>query len=193
MKSPFSFIFLLSLCLFTVSLSAQSLATEKGNGFVSGTVNVSSVALNLAGAGRTFVYDIRPAYQHFVMDRLAIGGTATIAGFSASNVSQSQIGLGPKATYFFDSGGNWIPYINAEIAGLRSQTDNVLGGVNEVQTFVSGKVSGGMALRVNQLAVLFDLGYGWDSENGVGGALNRISFSIGLAGFLYEDEEDDRR
>ncbi|MEM1326234.1 MAG: hypothetical protein AAGI23_09790 [Bacteroidota bacterium] len=188
MKTLITLIFCYLLSVFT--LSAQSEATLKGSSLIAGTVDLSSIGLaNVTGGSRTFFFNLQPSYQRFIVDRIAVGGIATITGNSGGTFSQTRIGVGPKATYFIDSGNDWIPYVDGSLLYGRSQNDG-LAGVNEVGNFLQAGVSVGMALRKDHLGILFDLGYEYTNDDTIGNPINQIFVSVGLVGFLYQEIEE---
>ncbi len=182
-------VFVLALAVLIFGLNqtiGQSAATSQGSHLISGMFSFTSQGGDLYNnfddkPQNTIIFT--PSYYNFVIDQLGVGGDFSLNRVSQGDFSFTTIGVGPKLAYFFDSGGNGIPFIGGGFNYISiGDGDNTEGGF-------STKIGGGIMVRKGHLGVSLEVGWLRESYK-PDGATDRINgstifFGAGLVGFLF--------
>ena len=184
MKNLIFVLFLLAATNLTIS--AQSEATSSGAQIISGAFAFSSQGGDLHenfGGDRQSNFLFTPSYLRFVMDKLAIGGSFSLNRISQGDASFTIWGIGPKASYFFDTDANSIPYLGIGL-GYRS-----IGSDGDNEGGFGYNIGGGFMLRKDHLGVTIEAGYQGESFKPAGASDNitgnTLYISVGFAALLY--------
>lgn len=181
---------LLILFLFLVmpnlTVFCQSEATTKGAALVGGLFSFASQGGDLYGGfsnERLSNLVISPSALFFVADRFALGAALSLNTISQGGSSSTNLGIGPKIAYLFDSGSPTIPYLGGGVSYLSFGSD----GDNEGG--IGFDLGGGVIIRKGHLGFSFEGGYRLQSfkpegfsENISG---NIIYLAVGIIGFLH--------
>ncbi|MFQ5708536.1 MAG: hypothetical protein ACE5HO_13845 [bacterium] len=180
----------LAASLLAVSLAfsqSRSSATAKGAALISGTASFSSQGGDLYGGGfnndRFTTITIAPSFFHFVAPGLGLGGDVSLTYLSQGGSSLTNLGIGPKVGYFFDSGSNTIPFL----AGGVNYLSFDLGGGS--QGGLRAKLGAGILVRKDHLAISSEVAYLYDrfKPDGFSDSVtgNTIAIGVGFGGFVY--------
>jgi len=122
------------------------------------------------------------------MPNIAVGGDLMYLRTSQGDVSATQVGIGPAATYFFNVQSDKVyPYVGMGLLYYNYSID-----VDQWDSSASGfdfRFGGGVTYMLGKnLAVIAELGYHIQSlkpEEGDSESGNILAFTVGFAAFLY--------
>jgi len=165
---------------------AQSPATAAGSQFLSGAASFTSQGGDLhdyTGNTRQNNWMLTPTYLYFIIEKLGIGGNLSYDRESQGSNSFTTWGIGPKASYFFDSGQKTIPFaaFSANYASI--------GVDGETQGGMAFVLSGGETIRMGKLAIILEAGYRVErfkfdgAEEATSG--NTFFLAVGFGAFLF--------
>ena len=178
--------FLLVLCcvLIPFVLCAQnSYPVDKGNYVLGGSASFSSLGgEELRGEDRAFVFIFNPVFLYFVAPNISLGGTITYQSVSQGDYSDSIIGLGPSAVYFFgDENSTTYPFLGVSYI-YTSDEDSYT--KNDI------RLMGGAAFMVaKNVAITGDVFYliesytREDADDSLSG--NTLGIEFGVSAFIF--------
>lgn len=179
--------------LWTSMGSAHHVAVERGGTYVGGSFRWISSGGELfenSAGDRLSQIELTPVFGYFLTDGLGLGAAVGFTRVSQGDDSFYNLGLGPQLTYFFDTGGDALPFVTG---GFLVRTVDFLGDSETGYGFVLG--GGVQILASEHLGVGIGVGYAYDhfdislfSPDGNGGSSfdgNHIATTVGLTGFLH--------
>ena len=170
---------LLALLLLVLVAPAQSQthseATREGSILLSGGFAFSSQGREKSD-DRITTISLVPSMLAFVSPGFGLGGDLSLTYIGVGSSSQTTIGIGPKAAYFFDSGSSTIPFLGAGVSFLSYSNGSSSTGYRV-------KIGGGILLRKDHLGVIIEADYVLDTVEDI--SYNTIMLNLGFAGLLY--------
>ncbi|MCB2205997.1 porin family protein [bacterium] len=176
-------IVLLFTVIHTMHAQERSAATMEGATILSGTASITSQGSENSD-NRYTVLSLVPSLHYFVSDGVGLGGDVSLTHASQGDASATQIGIGPKISYFFDKGSNTIPYLGAGASFLSQAATR-----SETDTGWRIKLGGGLLLRKDHLGFVIEAGFLLDSiDRGEWTgtvSYNTIYIAFGFAGLFF--------
>ncbi len=182
-KSAVQILILVTALSSTASAQNNSMVTEAGAAFMNGTLSFASQGGDLYsyGSDRSTAITLGPRILYFVKPRVALGGTLDYTRLSQGSGSYTTLGVGPNLAYFFDSGGDVVPFLIGGVNYLRLAEGWGFGGFSEAGS--SARLGGGLVYRYGHLAFTFEGNLILDRFSGTTG--NTVFLSCGVGGFLF--------
>ncbi len=159
--------------------------TDAGAVYISGHLSGSNSGGDLyeINGHRFEEFIVVPSVLYFVTSGLGIGGDISLHHQKQADFSSTTFGIGPKAGYFFDSGGTTIPFLSVG-AHLLSMGDEY-----GSDTGFGFRFGGGLILRTGNLAFSLGISIGQqrinfeDVDETITG--EQLLIDIGIGGFLF--------
>ncbi len=178
------FMFDVAICENTEDKDERS-PTDRGAVYISGHISGSNSGGDLYEVDGHHLeeFTVVPSVLYFVASGLGFGADISLHHQKQGDFSFTTVGVGPKAGYFFGSGGTAIPFLTTG-AHLLSMRDDF-----GTETGFGFKFGGGLILRSGNLA--FSLGVSIahqsinfdDIDETITG--EQLLIDIGIGGFLY--------
>jgi len=168
--------------LSALPVTAQGYATDKGSIRIGGSGNFSS-SKSEGAENRTTILDLRPDVQYFVAPGLALGGELSLTRSSNGDASNTLVGIGPIASYYFGGAERTQPFVSARL-GVSQAT---FGGDDLTQTSMRG-AAGLLMLLSSSVGVSSELFYSYTRVEfaGTGDSnSNNFGLALGIAAFLF--------
>ncbi len=181
---------LMAFCLFSGVVIAADSPIDKGSIFLKGGFNFASTSGDIVGNESLTQITLQPAIGVFVSPGFVIGGELLFQNTSWGGSSQTMVGIGPFAGYFFDSNpeqttikGKAYPYIMGQFV----YTNQSFEGDDDIGiTAFGAKV--GMAFMASE-AVSLDSGVGITSQSasydGQSASGIVLSIGVGITAFIW--------
>jgi hypothetical protein len=166
-------------------LNAQQYAVDRGVWQVSGSAGFQSSETEIEGQslGRSTTISLVPSVMYFVSAGLAVGGELGLARSSFRGNTQTLIGVGPAATYYFGrSARTWYPFIGASVSVSRNHPES-----GDDLTEWRYKGGGGLLFLLSTaVGVNSELFYetGRQTSDGETAKGNRYGLAFGISAFV---------
>ena len=190
MKLKFKLILPLLMLLGLVYGQEKSIspATTKGSSILSGIVVYSSSQDNALfddSKSRSQLLKFNSSFLGFVTNKFGMGIDLGVERLNVPSFTSTALQIGPKIGYYFDSGDNITPYINAGISYLYQKRNFEVD--RDQATRVSGVI--GVLFRKEHFALNVEGGFHRDDFRGDG--IGSIFFiGIGASACLYHSPEN---
>jgi hypothetical protein len=169
-----------TLLVFVFTSYAASAQTEMGNWLVGGNLQLNTAKNNTT-------IGVSPTAGYFFADNFAAGAMLDINYYNGANTSNTNLGFGPFARYYFGT-SNTRPLVQGSwnYLSIKDKIDNPSSSttLNGSQFFLGGGLAGFINRNValEALAGYNHIKYRHAGDDGSGGFLFKVGFQVYLSG-----------
>ena len=190
---------LLAFAALPVAAHAQSYAIDKGSLSLGGTggFSTSKASSGNTEGDRVTTIQVSPSFLYFISPGLGVGASAALGRESSDGYTTVNLGIGPRATYYFGRGErNVYPYLGATVGVHHGNTDSDNGDSSSNTLRLEG--NGGLLVMLSR-AVGMNVELSFETTNAsremttaTGATVelpevdsNRFGLAVGFTAFIF--------